>query len=425
MTSPTIDCRFCVCRGNVLRLLKGLAPRSYSLLNSFPLQESSKTGNLSCDLLILNFLAEGERLKTATHRKFLFPGYCKPTLKLMSNHSLFLQPAVSTLPPLKPICLSPNPCQCATSLAPLSNRASSSISQYLRDFQGVDPSQRRAKVFMSEVESQDRTTALRRRGRQLQAVGGMSNEAALGRRSDGVIWGEGRGEESGIEEPMPSRGLLQPAEGTRESKAADRFVDPTGDSILAVINRSTKWVVSLAAFCALLLRHDAWMAWCIIGALANSALSKVLKRLLNQQRPKSAEGVKDGPGMPSSHGQSFGYFTVYAGLAVWVAYGPSAPAVAASLAITAAGTFLAWLRVATGLHTSLQVIVGFLVGSLTAIVWQSAWNSWLAAIIEAEVRARRPFPWGNAHLAIFIMWIFVSAIFVNQVVRKWMKKGSV
>ena len=74
-------------------------------------------------------------------------------------------------------------------------------------------------------------------------------------------------------------------------------------------NMETRWVVSVCAALTLAYRRDAASALCIVGAVLNALLSKVLKRVLNMSRPTGAR-LAD-PGMPSSHAQSLFFFASY------------------------------------------------------------------------------------------------------------------
>jgi len=63
-------------------------------------------------------------------------------------------------------------------------------------------------------------------------------------------------------------------------------------------------------FAAVLLwRHDAEALWAAMGSVLNSALSVILKRILNQERPVSH--LRSDPGMPSSHAQSIFYSVMF------------------------------------------------------------------------------------------------------------------
>jgi dolichyldiphosphatase len=56
---------------------------------------------------------------------------------------------------------------------------------------------------------------------------------------------------------------------------------------------------------AALWKHDVEIMWVLLGAVANSLLSLILKKTLNHERPTPA--LRSDPGMPSSHAQSIFY----------------------------------------------------------------------------------------------------------------------
>jgi dolichyldiphosphatase len=69
--------------------------------------------------------------------------------------------------------------------------------------------------------------------------------------------------------------------------------------------RQSKWLVAGCFTLAVLWKHDAEIIWISLGAVANSLLSMILKKMLNHERPSSA--LRSDPGMPSSHAQSIFY----------------------------------------------------------------------------------------------------------------------
>ena len=75
------------------------------------------------------------------------------------------------------------------------------------------------------------------------------------------------------------------------------------------IGRNTKWIVSGLAAIILMIRRDAATILCLIGAITNAIFGKILKRIINEARPKGARLID--PGMPSSHAQSLFYFATY------------------------------------------------------------------------------------------------------------------
>lgn len=80
----------------------------------------------------------------------------------------------------------------------------------------------------------------------------------------------------------------------------------------------SKWVVlATAATVVLIWRDHDQVLWASTGSVLNSASSKILKKIFNQQRPLTAVGLKADPGMPSSHAQSLGFLALYAAFGGW------------------------------------------------------------------------------------------------------------
>ena len=142
--------------------------------------------------------------------------------------------------------------------------------------------------------------------------------------------------------------------------------------------RHTRWIVAGSVAIALLWRRDAISLTLMvvffifsvvlstlsmnpwspilsqIGAIGNALLSKILKRVLKEDRPVGAP-VSD-PGMPSSHAMSLFFFAAYLSraAAVWSSWPlPGRAATAAGLLAFAVNS-AAW-RVSAGLHTRDQV----------------------------------------------------------------------
>ncbi|CAN8251334.1 unnamed protein product [Cochlearia groenlandica] len=145
------------------------------------------------------------------------------------------------------------------------------------------------------------------------------------------------------------------------------------NSIQAVANKLSKWVVATLFGTVLLLRHDGSALWALIGSVSNSALSVALKRLLNQQRPVST--LRSDPGMPSSHAQSISFISLFTVFSVMEWLGTNALSLFLSCLILAFGSYFTWLRVSQKLHTSSQVVVGALVGAAYSTLWYITWNS--------------------------------------------------
>ncbi|KAJ1633904.1 hypothetical protein T492DRAFT_977899 [Pavlovales sp. CCMP2436] len=127
----------------------------------------------------------------------------------------------------------------------------------------------------------------------------------------------------------------------------------------------TRYLVSGAAFVALVWRDDARVTFCVVGAVVNSLANKGLKRLFDQARPPGSP-LHD-PGMPSSHASSLFFFAAY--LALALASGVARGGILGAAALLAlAGVAAVW-RVSAGFHTRSQVAVGACVGSAAAAAW--------------------------------------------------------
>eukprot|EP00759_Apiculatamorpha_spiralis_P054082 PhF_6_TR6815/c0_g1_i1/m.9806 len=134
-------------------------------------------------------------------------------------------------------------------------------------------------------------------------------------------------------------------------------------SILAFIDRSSKWVVSISVALTAIIAtttlpppYEITPAVYIALSLWNATFSKILKRIINSARPPGSRKVD--PGMPSSHAMSLGYLTAGAvSGALWL----QLPYVVC-VGVTSVGMLFAGLRVYMGHHTIPQVIVGYVVG---------------------------------------------------------------
>ncbi|GJN21972.1 hypothetical protein PR202_gb09496 [Eleusine coracana subsp. coracana] len=92
--------------------------------------------------------------------------------------------------------------------------------------------------------------------------------------------------------------------GVEESPGGRRKV-ARWSSVETTLNRMSKWLVSACFSFAALWKHDVEIMWILLGAVANSLLSLILKKMLNHERPTPA--LRSDPGMPSSHAQSIFY----------------------------------------------------------------------------------------------------------------------
>jgi len=146
--------------------------------------------------------------------------------------------------------------------------------------------------------------------------------------------------------------------------------------VWGVINSLTKWLVSGAAFCALVWRHDVYVAWCLLCSIFSVISCKVLKKLINHDRPDNSPQKPD-PGMPSSHANSLAYLAVYVAISVVGSWGHTGISRLVASSVVMLAMFLTWMRVKCNFHSVPQVVVGFLLGSTQAIVWNHIGQTWV------------------------------------------------
>jgi membrane-associated phospholipid phosphatase len=146
------------------------------------------------------------------------------------------------------------------------------------------------------------------------------------------------------------------------------------------IGKTTSMVVAGTFFAVLAYQRDALMLSFFLGAIFNGILSKVLKKVVNQERPvrggpRQEEGQEEGQvllldeedlspsdnGMPSSHAMSLGFICTFTALQLPYTTIPLLLYVFISL----------WYRVETKLHTLDQVLVGLVLGTLDSFLWRS------------------------------------------------------
>lgn len=161
-------------------------------------------------------------------------------------------------------------------------------------------------------------------------------------------------------DPMPHSTLEMG--GERHSADSSERPQPQINPSISLLGKSTSSFVSLTFFAVLAVRRDAYMISFFIGAISNGILSKILKKILNHDRPEAldlSDHIKLKPsdgGMPSSHAMSLGFIGTYTALGVaesmpWLV-ALIVPYVALSL----------YYRVKSSLHTVDQVAVGLVLG---------------------------------------------------------------
>lgn len=135
---------------------------------------------------------------------------------------------------------------------------------------------------------------------------------------------------------------------------------------LKLVGKTTSLVVAGSVFLSLVFYRDITTVGLVVGSLANGILSKILKRLLNQSRPpRPSPDATDMPtdgGMPSSHAMSLGFIGVYTACCC------VRPIICWIPMFSYAATSLVY-RVQSRLHTTAQVVVGGLLGSVNGWLW--------------------------------------------------------
>ncbi|KAG5385800.1 hypothetical protein IGI04_037270, partial [Brassica rapa subsp. trilocularis] len=192
--------------------------------------------------------------------------------------------------------------------------------------------------------------------------------------------------------------------------------------IEAIFNRLSKWVMSaLFASIIILLRHDGTALWAIIRSVSNSALSVFLKRLLNQARPATTSRLIPGCHLlmpsPCPSYLCLRFCLVKANLnrdihcfhyqRYGMAWNQRSLSVPKHMIILALGSYLIRLRVSQKLHTSNQVVVGGLVGSVFCIFRYKTWNLLLLEAYKSSLLLQ--------------LYVFLVASAYTLVVLNWFR----
>uniref|UniRef100_A0A0D9VJZ2 Phosphatidic acid phosphatase type 2/haloperoxidase domain-containing protein n=2 Tax=Leersia perrieri TaxID=77586 RepID=A0A0D9VJZ2_9ORYZ len=182
------------------------------------------------------------------------------------------------------------------------------------------------------------------------------------------------------------------------------------EHVEASLNRTSKWLVAGCYAIAAIWRHDALIMWALIGAVANSALSSLLKQMFNHERP--APALRSDPGMPSSHAQSFLYAAVFLVLSLFYWLGMTYLSVILGVATLAMGCYLSWLRISQRLHTPNQVLVGGIVGSAFGALWFALFHFLVREAFASSLPIRIVVTTGSALFCV---------CFVVYAIRNWFK----
>ncbi|KAL3793105.1 hypothetical protein HJC23_005607 [Cyclotella cryptica] len=140
------------------------------------------------------------------------------------------------------------------------------------------------------------------------------------------------------------------------------------NDFVTIIGKTASSFVSVSFFLLLASRRDALMVTLFIGSILNAVCSKVLKKLLNHERPatlQTNENVKLKPsdgGMPSSHAMSLGFIAT-------VITGAIVPTYLAGFAMAAYSVLALRYRIRVHLHSFEQVVVGLVMGVGNGLLW--------------------------------------------------------
>lgn len=149
--------------------------------------------------------------------------------------------------------------------------------------------------------------------------------------------------------------------------------------LIKVVGSTTSLVVGGSVFLAIAWYRNALTVSLFIGAVSNGILSKILKRLLQQERPitMTTESIDtnlpNDHGMPSSHAMSLGFIGMFT---AW-----QFPSTAGLLIIYVGMSLFYRVRVKS-FHTWEQIIVGFIIGSINGSLWWHWTNDPNSALIH-------------------------------------------
>ncbi|GFY80360.1 phosphatidic acid phosphatase (PAP2) family protein [Actinidia rufa] len=183
----------------------------------------------------------------------------------------------------------------------------------------------------------------------------------------------------------------------------------TATGLESTLNHVSKWLVTALFGAILLWRRDAAALWAAMGSVVNAWLSRILKQMLNQERPVS--NLRSDPGMPSSHAQSIFFTAIFAVMSMFEWLGASGVTIILSSLTLAFCSYLSWLRVSQLLHTVSQVVVGAVIGSFFSILWFWSWDAIVLKAFISYLWVRIIIVWGAAGFCLgFLIYIIRALI---------------
>ena len=188
--------------------------------------------------------------------------------------------------------------------------------------------------------------------------------------------------------------------------------------IFNCIGSTTSTVVSGMFFVVLAWKRDAIMVFFFIGAICNGVLSKVLKRILRQERPaeldKTDIPLKPGDnGMPSSHAMSLGFIGTFTALILPWTKIPLLSYVMTSLLY----------RIETNLHSRDQVLVGLVLGSINGAIWKRLCDTMIIDVVSQYfLNEAGVLPWYLLAIPALLGAMVVGS--VERRISTWLKKDG-
>ena len=185
---------------------------------------------------------------------------------------------------------------------------------------------------------------------------------------------------------------------------------------VSLIGATTSAFVAGTFYLVLAWQRDALMVAFFLGSITNGVVSKILKRVINQSRPPDLATAEmslkpsDG-GMPSSHAMSLGFIGTFT--AIHVSWTP--------IPIIIYMVISLWYRVRVKLHTTAQVLVGAMVGSANALMFNAFIKDGLMEWLRHHILDSN----GLLPIPLLVVPAVVGAILVGSVERRishWLEK---
>jgi len=163
---------------------------------------------------------------------------------------------------------------------------------------------------------------------------------------------------------------------TKSDDASSSSDDNSLHTITTIIGKTASLTVSISFFVLLAYHRNATIFTLWIGSILNAVLSKIIKKIVNQNRPSELQtnsNVRLKPsdgGMPSSHAMSLGF--IITSILIVNSVLPINNynlRVSVGLIMSLYTTIALHYRIRDHYHTIEQVVVGLVFGVMNAIAW--------------------------------------------------------